>query len=395
MASNSYMRIIDRFRIVAMLCLGLATAFALPAAAAAPTAQTSAGLPDSFSGWTGGPQTPLEPSTVAGAASTGILTEYGYVAGWQRAYTKDGRSVEVRLYQMKDPSDGYGLYSFLRGPEMHGTNITEHSSISPTRALMLQGNFVVDATGKDFQALAPDWKGLVAAIAPHADSGAYPILWQHLPESGIEPKSDHYLLGPQGLRQFFPLADGDWLGFSDGAEAEVARYRVNGNELTLLVVDFPTPQIATSKLEQFSQRFNLNAAIPGDARPTVYARRELTLVGLVAGARSQEEADTLLSQVHSAIHVTWNEPGSSFTEPGIGPIIVGIIVGTGVICLFAVIAGVAFGGVRLLVKRLLPGKVFDRDSQLQVLQLGLGSKPIQVQDFYGVAKPDPAKPPAE
>jgi hypothetical protein len=68
------MRIIDRFRIVAMLCLGLATAFALPAAAAAPTAQTSAGLPDSFSGWTGGPQTPLEPSTVAGAASTGILT---------------------------------------------------------------------------------------------------------------------------------------------------------------------------------------------------------------------------------------------------------------------------------------------------------------------------------
>ena len=62
---------------------------------------------------------------------------------------------------------------------------------------------------------------------------------------------------------------------------------------------------------------------------------------------------------------------------------------------FAVIAGVAFGGVRLLVKRLLPGKVFDRDSQLQVLQLGLGSKPIQVQDFYGIAKPEGAKPPVE
>jgi hypothetical protein len=51
--------------------------------------------------------------------------------------------------------------------------------------------------------------------------------------------------------------------------------------------------------------------------------------------------------------------------------------------------------VRLLVKRLLPGKVFDRDSQLQVLQLGLGSKPIQVQDFYGLAKPEAAEPPAE
>ncbi len=337
----------------------------------------------------------MQAGTGAGAASTGILIEYGYVAGWQRAYTKDGRSVAVRLYQMKDPSDGYGLYSFLRAPEMHGTNITEHSSISSSRALILQGNLVLDATGKDFSALAPDLTGLVTAVAPHADPGAYPILWQHLPEGGMESKSDHYVLGPQGLSQFFPLAEGDWLGFSNGAEAEVARYRINGNELTLLVIDFPTPQIATSHLERFSQLFNLNAANPGDARPTVFARRELTLVGLVAGAHTQEEADKLLGQVHSAIHVTWNEPSISLTEPGIGPIVVGIIVGAGVICMFAVIAGVAFGGVRLLVKRLLPGKVFDRDSQLQVLQLGLGSKPIQVQDFYGLAKPDAAKPPAE
>ena len=389
------MGIIARFRVTAVLWLGLAAAFALPAATAPPAAQANAKLPDSFSGWTGGPQTPLEPSTVAGAASTGILTEYGYVAGWQRAYTKGGHSVEIRLYQMKDPTDGYGLYSFLRTPEMHGTDITEHSSISATRALILQGNFVVDAAGGDFLALAPDLKLLVSALAPHVDPGAYPILWQHLPDGGMEPKSDHYVLGPQGLKQFFPLADGDWLGFSSGAEAEVARYRLNGNELTLLVVDFPTPQIATHQLEQFSQVFNLNAANLGSARPAVYARRELTMVGLVAGARSQEEADKLLGQMHSAIHVTWNEPSASFTEPGIGPIIVGIIVGTGVICLFAVIVGVAFGGVRLLVKRLLPGKVFDRDSQLQVLQLGLGSKPIQVQDFYGIAKPDPAKPPAE
>jgi hypothetical protein len=115
----------------------------------------------------------------------------------------------------------------------------------------------------------------------------------------------------------------------------------------------------------------------------------------VANARSQEEANRLLDQIHTAIHVTWNEPSASLKEPGIGPIIVGIIVGTGAICMFAIVAGVAFGGVRLLVKRLLPGKVFDRDSQLQVLQLGLGSKPIQVQDFYGLAKPEAAEPPAE
>jgi hypothetical protein len=37
-----------------------------------------------------------------------------------------------------------------------------------------------------------------------------------------------------------------------------------------------------------------------------------------------------------------------------------------------------------VVKRWLPDKVFDRSSTMQVLQLGLGSKPINSEDFYGI-----------
>jgi hypothetical protein len=64
--------------------------------------------------------------------------------------------------------------------------------------------------------------------------------------------------------------------------------------------------------------------------------------------------------------------------------IVGAIEGTAVICLFAVIAGIGFGGFRLVMKRFLPDRVFDRSSTMQVLQLGLGSKPINAEDFYGI-----------
>jgi hypothetical protein len=63
--------------------------------------------------------------------------------------------------------------------------------------------------------------------------------------------------------------------------------------------------------------------------------------------------------------------------------IVGSIIGSGVICLFALIAGISFGGLRLIVKRTMPGKVFDRAEYVQILQLGLGSKPINSEDFYG------------
>jgi len=70
--------------------------------------------------------------------------------------------------------------------------------------------------------------------------------------------------------------------------------------------------------------------------------------------------------------------------------IVGTIFGAGTICMFALIAGVSFGGIRLVVKRLFPGKVFDRNNHLQVLQLGLGSKPINSDDFYGYSAPPAA-----
>jgi predicted small integral membrane protein len=67
--------------------------------------------------------------------------------------------------------------------------------------------------------------------------------------------------------------------------------------------------------------------------------------------------------------------------------IVGTIVGTGIICMFALISGLAFGGVRIVVKRMLPDKVFDRSDQMQILQLGLSSKPIKAEDFYSLGTP--------
>jgi hypothetical protein len=64
--------------------------------------------------------------------------------------------------------------------------------------------------------------------------------------------------------------------------------------------------------------------------------------------------------------------------------IAGAIFGTGIICAFALVSGIAFGGFRLVVKRFFPDRVFDTSNHLQVLQLGLSSKPINAEDFYGI-----------
>jgi hypothetical protein len=315
-----------------------------------------------------------------------VLAEYGCSATESVVYASGAAGVSqtmrATVFQMKDPSGAYGLYSFLRVPDMAGADFTEHSSMSRDRALILIGNFVLDIGGPELVRLDSPIKSLVAAVAAHAQDGPLPALWQHLPRQGLVERSDHYVLGPQALNQLFPGNLGDSLGFSKGAEAELARYKLTGREVVLLIADFPTPGFATEQLAELEKQFNVNGSKPNGSSPPLFARRNLTLLAIVSGAATAAEANLLLNQVQSGTQLTWDEPTFQFREPSIEMMVVGAILGTGIICGFALVAGLAFGGFRLFIKRMLPGKVFDRGSQLQVLQLGLASKPINAEDFY-------------
>jgi len=366
-----------------MLFIALLSFAAIPAAA-------QGILPNSFAGWAADASVPPE-ALRAGVTEVpqAVLAEYGRIQSESRQYVRGKSTLTVSLHKLKDPSGSYGLYSFLRMPDMTRAELAEHSSMSQDRALVLIGNLVVEVRRKDLARLHQDLKALVAAVSPQAESGLFPTMSDHLPRHGLIERTDHYVLGPAALYQFLPVASDDWLGFSQGAEAELARYRAGSHEITLLIADFPTPQAAQKKLAELQQKLNLNRSDAAAAGPPLYARRSLTLLAIVSGAHTQAEADALLQQISSTAEVTWNEPNFELTQPGIGAMIYGAIIGTGIICAFAVISGIAFGGVRLAVKRVFPGKVFDRSSQMQVLQMGLTSKPINAEDFYGLGDTRP------
>jgi len=352
-------------------------------------------LPASFAGWTSnslaGIPAPVihngdHVASMVASQQAAARQEYGFVSGEQAAYSRDNQEMQVTLYRMKDPSGAYGMYSYLRSPDMPQAEVTDHSAMSRDRALVLDGDLVLDIRGADLQRLRNDLNALVAAVNPKAQQGPLPTISEHLPRKGFIERSDKYILGPVTLNQFFPVNSNDWLGFDRGAEAEVARYREDGRELNLLLADFPTPQTAQKKLAQLQQDYHVNAPVTDPNGSPIFARRSITLLAIVSGARTPEEANKLLDQIQSGTEVTWNEPTFQFKEPPITTMIVGAIIGTGVICCFALISGLAFGGFRLVVKRWLPDKVFDRSSQMQVLQLGLGSKPINSEDFYGIER---------
>jgi hypothetical protein len=362
-----------------ILCLAL-LAFALPASVA-----TASTLPANFAGWAAIPASEMSSAVIeqfAGSQAP-VLRDCGSDWAERAVYQQDNAKLTVTLYRLPDPTVAYSAYSFLRPQDVTGLKPARHSAVARTQAMLLIGNMLVEVSGQDLTRLEPALEELARQVARLASRQAYPVLWQRLPLDNIVPGSDRYVVAPAPLARALPIGSGDWLGFADGAEAELAHYRIRGRDITFVIASYPTQQLAAKRVELLVRDFNLNAKAPAaDSRPVVFSRRVSSLIGLVYGTDSPAVADALLGRIAYRTEVTWNEPGFRLKELTMPQYIVGIIVGTGIILLFVFVASIAFGGFRLIVKRLWPGKVFDRRRSVEILQLGLTSKPIDARDFY-------------
>jgi hypothetical protein len=145
----------------------------------------------------------------------------------------------------------------------------------------------------------------------------------------------------------------------------------------LLLIEYPTPQLAEQHLRHMQQAISAAAKQAGTT-----IERKGSLLTLVLRPSSAAYGDALRSAVNYETHVTWNEPTHTITDPPWTTILGKIMIATMLFMVVAVVLGLAFGGVRVLTKIFFPGRVFDRPEQMDVLQLGLSGKRIDSRDFY-------------
>jgi hypothetical protein len=205
-----------------------------------------------------------------------------------------------------------------------------------------------------------------------------------LPTRDRIPGTEKYALGPAAFRAALSTLNrpeyralSDVAGFSSGAEAMFAQYQNNHNAAVILLIDYPTPQLAGLHWKHLEQALPPSASSDGTS-----IERKGTLLAIVLAPSSTSYAARVRDAVNYETQVTWNEPTHTITDPPITTVLAKIIIATGVFMLVAIVFGVAFGGVRVLMKSLFPGKVFDRPEQMDVLQLGLSGKRINSRDFY-------------
>ena len=340
-------------------------------------------LPQSFADWTAPPLAEkFHVPTLVREVDAPVMQEFGYKTGESQKYLRGKEdALEVSLYQMTDPTAAYGVYTYFRPENMPSSTLTQYAAVSPTHALIVVGNFLVEVTGQHLNQSTEALSELVASVKPKSDPRPYPTISQHLPIEGEVPGSEHYVLGPVALQKFLPVGSGDWVGFSQGAEAIVARFRKAKQEVTMLIVEYPTQQIAAKRYGAMTPIIHPIPEPPSETHVAT-SLREADLVVIAFAPKSGEYPEALMKQVTFGHNVTSNEGKFKATELSMPVYIVGAFVGAGAIMLIAIFSGLGFAVVRIVVKKFFPGKVFDRRDTMEVIQLGISDHKVNMKDFY-------------
>jgi len=349
----------------------------LLALAAAPCSSAQL-LPDHFGAWS-------KSNCAAKPRTTSLFEETGQRDNASCQFSSNGtNSITVWAGSFLDPSSAYEVYTSEINPGMLPSTLGPNSAIDQEKLLVLVGNVLLrveqprEVSGQDLQQL-------IASVRAHSEQTPLPPIRAYLPQ-GFTDGTQKYALGPEGFlsalsvlkrEEFANLANEAGFGSAAKAEALIAEYRNGKDAAALLLIEYPTPQLAEQHLRHLEQ-----ALSPAAKQAGTTIERKASLLSLVLRPSSAAYGNSLRRAVNYATEVTWNEPHQTVTDPPLLSTIAKIFIWTGVFMVVAVVLGVAFGGVRVLAKIFFPGKVFDRPEQMDVLQLGLSGKRINSRDFY-------------
>jgi hypothetical protein len=325
-------------------------------------------LPQSFAGWikSGPVQSNTDPAK-ADAAYPAVLKEYGFADAETATYTRaDGRKLTVKAARFNDATGAYGAFTFYRQPSMATERIGTKAASANQRILFFRDNILVEANFDRLTEMSAAELRELAGMLPAAKASAenLPSLPGYLPKGHAVENSAKYILGPQALvAQKGPLTP-EQVDFSHDPEILMQDYLSESGPLTLTLIQYPTPQIAGERLRalQSAEQSSPNSLL---------VRRSGPLVDVVTGAVGSSEAHALLNSVNYEAEVTWNEATSMSKRDNIGNLIVAVFALTGIILLISLIFGIFFGGIRIVMKRLFPERVFDRPEDVDIIQLHL------------------------
>jgi uncharacterized protein DUF6599 len=330
-------------------------------------------LPQDFAGWqiAKPAETSKDPS-VADSVNAGLLKEFGFTDFERAVYARDdGRKLTIKAARFQDATGAYGALAFYRTAEMETQDIGDRGYSLNNRVLFYHGNILIDAVFQQLSEMSAAELRELSTDLPRPAGGEVnlPELPAYLPKQGAVKNTERYVEGPIGLGDSNVPVPAQYVDFSKRAEVALQNYSLAGSTETLMLIGYPTPQIAAAQLEQMQQ-----AQASHQLDEQIRFRRTGPLLAIVSGPASDSAARSLLAAVNYDANVTWNERTPNKRD-NVAALIVGIIILAAIIGGISIITGLAYGGFRLAVKRFFPDRVFDRPEQVEFIALHLSDNP--------------------
>ena len=325
-------------------------------------------LPHDFGGWVQTASSRTQDAAQADASNAALLKEFGFTDEQRASYAREDRKLEMSVMRFADAGGAYGAYTFYLQPDAIKEDIGDEAASLSHAVLFRKGNLLVEARFDQLTAMSAAELRELAANLPIAGGpqANLPTLPNYLPKDSLVANSTRYITGPEALNRLALPLSSALIDFNRGAELVAARYRVSDNNADLLLISYPTPQIAADRAKAI-ENSGSQSGQQGFA-----VRRSGPIVAVAFDPSSPRDARALASAVHYDANVTWNEPTFLGPRNNIGSLVIACLVLAGILILLALVAGVAFGGFRILMKRLFPDRVFDRSRDVDIIRLKLG-----------------------
>jgi hypothetical protein len=351
---------------------------AMAAAVCAAAEKPQPFLPQQFSGWSmDGSSRLSDDAGTADTAYAAVLKEYGFQEVESATYTRPQRKLSVKAARFHDATGAYGAFTFYKSEGMETERIGDLGASAGTKVLFYRGNILVEADFDRVTAMsAAELRELSAALPqPIGNKDLLPTLPKYLPREGYVAHSAKYLAGPAAFSSVHPPLPAEVVEFERSPELMLGRYSTSEGVATLMLIAYPTPQIAGDRLRAIeSWRKASSCPAPERAKDggcEFFGKRSGPIVAVVTGNVSSSEAQSLLAAISYDADVTWNQATSLAKKDNIGNLIMAAFALVGVLILIALVIGLAFGGARLLLQRFFPNRWFARPEDVEIIRLNL------------------------
>ena len=381
------MRLLKFF--LAGIALITSAAYAAPGAPSAPAI-----LPQQFAGWQieGSPQSSKD-AAAADPVNAALLKEYGFADVENATYkSDDGRTLKLRAARFTDASGAFGAYTFYLQPAMAREEIGDQGASAGPRVLFYHGHILVDASFSALSVMSAASLRELAGLLPRpaGNAGNLPPILAFMPHHGYQANTEKYAEGPLALAAMESPLSGELVDFAANPEVVLGQYSTSSGPASLMLIEYPTPALAAAHLRSIAAANHapepqLGVQVVENIGP-LFAKRTGPIIAIAAGSLSQSDAQTILGAVNYEASVTWNENTYFDKKNNIANLLVNIILLCIIVGAISLAAGVAFGGVRVLLRRYLPGPVFGSAEQTEFISLDL-SDPTSA-----TSQPQPPRP---